>query len=242
MFRKEFIELVKIASKKSGQFYSDRDNLNKPNPFYIGFGNPNSDILILGKEKGFEQDNKDQLTVESINNPYEWNNYIVNDFEFYKTKFNKNSKLYLNAYYPYEGKMKSGHTWTKYNSLIQKIYFNKTFENNGFLRHTFISELNHVPSKYSNIKKFNSPTRLIFLLNKFFRSFKITILACGNYLSKKDIEDIFEVEFCNDLSKPREKLLIFKSNNRTIVNTRQLSMDVKNDYIDRIVEHIKRAM
>ncbi|MFD0993168.1 hypothetical protein [Tenacibaculum geojense] len=43
------------------------------NPFYIGFGNPNSDFLFLGQEKAFDpKANKELLLLESINNNYYW--------------------------------------------------------------------------------------------------------------------------------------------------------------------------
>ncbi len=48
MYTEDFKNLVKIAVEGSREFYKER-KFNTPNPFFIGFGNPNSKILIFGK-------------------------------------------------------------------------------------------------------------------------------------------------------------------------------------------------
>jgi len=245
MFKKEFENLVDIAVKQSMEFYSHDENLKKPNPFYIGFGNPNSDVLFIGKEKGFNikdklQEQIDlQLQSESIGNPHEWKSYVSNNYVPYKEKYYSESENYLNAYYPYSGKMREGHTWTKYNKLTNEILGLVEEEHNGFLNHVFISEVNHMPSKRSKTKVFTTRERIEFLKNDFFKGFKITILACGSYLSRKSIEDIFNVKFVVSESQPRKKLEVYRAENRTLINTRQLSMDVKNEYIQLVSKWAK---
>lgn len=240
MFRNDFIDIVKIAKQRSEQFYANKENSEQANPFYVGFGNPNSDMLILGKEKGFDTNNKEQLYFESIKNPSEWSYYVDKEVTFNKERYYETSEHYLNAYYPYSGKMKSGHTWSKYSKLTSGLLNNSGLtENNSFLEHVFISEINHEPSKYSKIRQFNFQTRIDFLKNDFYKSFKTTIIGCGNYLPKKSIEDIFDVKFHECHSKPREKLLVFKNGERKLILTRQLSMDVKNEFIARLVHHLK---
>lgn len=80
MYSDSFKNLVKIASESSKSDYSDELH-NKPNPYYVGFGNPNSKILIFGKEKGYNvnTDTADIMLYESINNPYEWKHYLDNN-------------------------------------------------------------------------------------------------------------------------------------------------------------------
>ena len=51
--REDFADLVKNANILCDKYYNNTEK-KTPNPFYIGFGNPNSEILILGKEKGFD--------------------------------------------------------------------------------------------------------------------------------------------------------------------------------------------
>jgi hypothetical protein len=68
MFDKKFKNFVSFAVQKSKEYYSNELNLNTASPYFIGFGNPNSEILIMGKEKGFCEKNSEQLQYESIEN------------------------------------------------------------------------------------------------------------------------------------------------------------------------------
>lgn len=240
MFRKDFVDIVQIANQGSENFYSNKENFGQANPFYIGFGNPNSDLLILGKEKGFDIGNSEQLNFESIKNPHEWLHYLQNEIHYHKGKHYETSKHYINAYLPYSGKMKSGHTWNKYSKLTSEL-FNKPdlTENNSFFEFAFISEINHEPSRYSKIREFNFQTRIDFLNKHFYKSFKTTILGCGNYLSKKTIEETFDVKFYEDHSMPREKLILFRNGDRKLILTRQLSMDIRNEFITKLVRLLK---
>lgn len=238
MYKNDFIELVNFSFNKSEKFYSELANVNQPNPFYIGYGNPNSKVLILGKEKGFNVENLEQLRYESIENPSQWKHYIDNKISINKDKF-YDSKYYTNVFYPYLDNQKSGHTWSKYKILLQNIFSEHKFNGDSFFDYSFISEINYKPSKLSVIKYFNDETRIQLLMKEYFKSFPIIILACGNYLKPEQIEQIFDLKFDNDFSENREKLVAFKSEQRVLVNTRQLSMDVKNEYLKRISELVK---
>lgn len=243
MFKQNFVDIVNLAVQESNNFYSNEENQGQANPFYVGFGNPNSNLLILGKEKGFDLSKNEQLNFENIRNPYEWQHHIENKTPFFKEKFYESAKDYLNSYFPYCGSdnMPSGHTWNKYGKLTSGLLnIDLVTENSSFLKHAFISEINHEPSKYSKIKKFDSQTRLDFLSNDFYKSFKTTILGCGNYLSNEKIKAVFNVELDNtsDHSEPRKKLIVFKNGNRKLILTRQLSMDVSNEFIAKIVKVI----
>ena len=121
MFKKEFIDIVNLSVKESKKFYSDSVNEKKPNPYFVGFGNPNAEIIIFGKEKGFDSKNNfQQLKYESIENPNEWKNYVKKQIGFNKIKY-YDSEYYVNAYRPYYGKMRGGHTWNKYQHIIMRI-------------------------------------------------------------------------------------------------------------------------
>jgi len=241
MYNQNFQDLVNFSFQKSKEFYKNEFNLNKPNPYFVGFGNPNSKILIMGKEKGFDECNLKQLQYESIENQNEWKYYIDNNVSFNKTKF-YNSEHYINAFRPYHGKIKGGHTWNKYFTLLKNIYPQIQKNENEFLDYTFLSEINFEPSKLSKIKAFNNLERIELLKNDYYKSFNVVICACANYLTDNQIEEIFDVEFDSDLSKPNEKLKIFKTENRVLINTRQLSMNIKNDYLSRISEVAKKYL
>lgn len=238
MYNNDFKKLVNLSFQKSKEFYNNEINENKPNPYFIGFGNPNSKILIFGKEKGFDEINLNQLKYESIENPNEWKNYVDNDVLINKTKF-YDSEFYINAFRPYLGKMKGGHTWNKYYQLLKNIYPQIQKSENEFLDFAFISEINFEPSRLSKIKAFDNSERIELLKNDYFKSFNVIICACADYLTNSQIEDIFDVKFENDLSKINQKLKIFKNNNRILLVTRQLSMNIENEYLLRISEETK---
>lgn len=238
MYKESFKDLVNYALIKSNNFYNNPENINCPNPYFIGFGNPNAKILILGKEKGFDKSNLKQLEYESINNPREWYNYILNNIGSNKNKF-YDSENYINTFFPYLNNNKSGHTWSKYHTLLNNIYNSIPKAENEFLGYAFISEINFIPSKYSEIKRFDNSERLNMLNNKFFKSFEIIILACGNYLKKEEIESIFSVNYSESILKKRENIHIYKNSNQILINTRQLSMDTSNDLLIKIADLTK---
>lgn len=233
----KFRELVDLAYSESKKFYEKQPEIS-PNPFYIGFGNPNSDVLIVGKEKGFNAENTEQLFVESVRNPEEWKHHIDNNDSFNTVPFNE-SVGYINAFMPYEGPMKGTHTWSYYSKLLgsQK---NIKYHKNEFLSDCFITEVNYRPSKKSQIKKFNDEVRLSFLMEPFYRSFKTIVLACGNYLGENQIEQVFKVLWQKDLSQPNRKLVLYKGNEHVLVNTRQLSNGISGSYLDSINDIIRQ--
>lgn len=239
MFKKEFIDIVNLSVEKSKNFYSISANEKEPNPYFVGFGNPNAEIIIFGKEKGFDSANNfQQLKCESIENPNEWNNYVKKQIGFNKIKY-CDSEYYVNAYRPYYGKMRGGHTWNKYQHIIKKLYPEIEGKENDFLDKTFLSEINFIPSKESKIKTFVNNERLDFLKNDFYKSFKIIILACGSYLNDLEIEQSFDVKFEKDISKPSQRLKIYTGNQKILINTRQLSNSMKNEYLNFISEIIE---
>lgn len=243
MYKNEFKELVSSSYIKSKIYYNNsypilNDEL-KPNPYYVGFGNPNSEILLLGKEKAFNEEDEEKLKYESILNPVEWLAYIKNSILYNKEKFYDESKNYLNAFFPYRGENSKGGTWFTYEKLINKIYGENRISHNDFFQKAFLSEVNPYPSKTSKIKKFKDPERIQFLSNDFYKSFKVIFLACGDYLMSRDIEKIFNVEFVEDYSKPRHKLRIYKNKYSIVINTRQLSNSMKDVYIDKLAEIVK---
>jgi len=190
MYSNEFIDLVNFSYAESEKFYKKEENDVKttPNPFYIGFGNPNSEIVIFGKEKGFKATELVQLKYESINNPTEWKSYIDKGISINLNKFeipDIHYSLYINSFYPYKGKQKGGHTWSKYQKLMRNIYPDIKFDECDFFKECFISEINHDPSKESIIKLYADKKRLNLLKHDFYKK-KVIILACGDYLNKKE--------------------------------------------------------
>lgn len=235
----KFKDLVKRAYNLSNEFYEDNPK-NLPNPYYIGFGNPEADILILGKEQAYNQEHYTQLFFESINNPTEWFEKVENKICFNTKVYKENEQNYVNCFRPYMWRPKqTGHTWNKYAKLLEKIY-NTKFEGSSFLEKSFISEVNHIPRETSENREYEHQERIQEILkHPYYKSFKVIILACGNYLTNKKIEEIFEVEKQRNYSLPRQRCIVYEGENRLLLNTRQLSMDTSNEYLLRLVDLVK---
>jgi hypothetical protein len=243
-FKKEFIDVVNYSIDRSKKLKDLDQGL-----FYVGYGNPNSEIIIFGKEHSYKEEDIEQKFDEYINNANEWKGHIESNFfqvrstsKVLKVKTSK-FKYYNNAFLPYYSNgvrfQKSGHTWTKYQKLIN--FYNEKENSFGgeFLFDCFISEINTIPSKTSVIKEYNESDRISFLQNDFYQNFPIKILACGKYLTDEKICQIFKLDINTKqviMNKPR--LNVFKTKDQIIINTRQLSMNVSNEYIKEIVNQI----
>jgi hypothetical protein len=129
-----------------------------------------------------------------------------------------------------------GHTYNKYHTLISNILDDLQISKNenSFFEHVFISEINHKPSRLSQINSLSNNSRIEFLKSDYYNSFKVIICACGNYLNDSQIDEIFQLKLIDDFSKPNERFKVYSDGKRVLINTRQLSMNIKNDYLKRI--------
>lgn len=257
LYNNRFIELVYKANTNSEDFYKRTENSYNANPYYIGFGNPNANILFIGKEKGFDQFNTAQLRSESIDNVRQWKFLIDNEifdknYKFKNSLLNPEWEHFYNPLQPYHGQLNGkgqGQTWYYYNklaSLINNYIFEK--EISQLCSNIFMTELNYQPSKYSpgknNLEK-EIKLRMDFIKNNdFYQNFNIVILAFGNYLDENQIKYIFGnqlnlISIENSISL-NQRLLIFKDsiNNRLIINTRQLSNQFPKKYLENIAKII----
>ncbi|MCC5916724.1 MAG: hypothetical protein JJU02_05290 [Cryomorphaceae bacterium] len=220
-YNKNFVDLVNsLASLKMNEDIIEH---------YIGTGNPNSKILFLGKELGFDE-NESQLQREVLNNISDWQKNINSNVNF-EIAITQN----YNPLIPYKGAVqKSGHTWSKYQFLSNKIFGNDSH----FFSNVFVSEIGHKPSKYSKNQGLSQKRKELINEKSFFKDFEIILLACGNYLNPQDIIEIFSVNHLESKSQPRKKLEIYGNKNKLVINTRQLSMDVSNLYLTEIASEI----
>lgn len=201
---------------------------------FIGYGNPDGDILIVGQEaaiqegsehwKSFYEPNQEQW--ESIlgagedhlkdgwergTQLYTFPEYFSPSFPFYKQEFHRR---------------KTSDTYYWYQVLIDNFYEHVPDQIQGkdckiidFFRHAFITELNEHPrvnhcSKQPTIRE-NIKERFDLMKTgkPFWSRFKVVVLACGNYAYalKSDANlyaDIFGVApgvYCNQLSMNRAK-------------------------------------
>ena len=196
---------------------------------FIGYGNPDARILIIGKECASTEGSKD------------WELFFKHNYDQWKASFEGRGFGYsmgkegfpyefengffhpLFPFYPQEnnrGKTSSTYYW--YQRLIQKIRATDSNEQKSpiidFFQDCFITELSEEcrPNNSTNTKAEHQKTkdsirqRFDWMRQTyFFRHFDIVILACGPYANaiKKDNllkEELFgnaHVIFCNQLSR-----------------------------------------
>ncbi len=199
-YPKSFIDLIKKCQQ------------NYPGT-YIGTGNPEGKILIIGKECAIDSvSNHAQYVREIVNNLRDWLNNLPSALNPIGTQFNdvdvwvnptKVPPTY-NPLYPYKGQKhiirreyKNGkisnpdgtcQTWFNYQSLYN-IIIGKNTGNIDFHEDCFITELSQETAKYSHHKakesRANINARQWIFTEDFFLKFPITIFACSkNYIGK----------------------------------------------------------
>jgi len=205
--------------------------------YYIGTGNPNSKILIVGKEGSSEKPGERELCYVKHWLPVVENNKSVCFKEFYKSALSE------------------GHTWIKYQKLHDYIFErgSKNTEKNelNFKERFFTTEMNINRSKKTkDASKVGIQERKdTFFKSEFIQQFPIIILACGDYIQNNDkvreIDDIFGVKFDekypNVESPNRQAFWTHYNPDKTklVIHTRQLSNDVSNDLLIEMANVIK---
>lgn len=204
------------------------------NPFYVGFGNFNAELLIIGQEKAFDSIQDPELLFhESINNQFQWSQIIKNpsiDLIFDP----RNPRKY------HVGEVKKNHTWYKYAILVDSIFNIDTCKENILLKFSpsqketlfdkaFLTEFNFLPSKRNNHQKSSSTERIEFLKMSILPKFKRIVFATGT--TQEELKSIFpEIEFKKEClgtygKEYRKKRLISigQSESQTIIICNQLS-------------------
>lgn len=220
---------------------------------YIGTGNPLAEILIIGKEVSISKDDSDQYKQE-----------IEGNFNFWLNTDNHNVNNINQGYnplYPYRGQElkldnKKGNwgtskTWMMYQKLYNLIY--NTPDNNqiNFHEKFFITEVNSTPSQktaYANKDSISYRKAKIFE-SDFIKGFPIVIISGVGYFETQinnEIEKIFDVKFtakCNPENQPKQPYWVHKSedNQKILINTYQLSMNISNELLTVISEEIKKS-
>lgn len=234
--------------------YCQKENL------YLGVGNPNSNILIIGKENTVDL-NKTEISDKNLNS---WDDIIGNNRQISDIKF-----LEDNSLYPWKGqncwlgkhdenKNKDRHgtapTWYYYQMLIDLI-LNKSLKQDtdsiDFHEYLFQSELSQINAKMSHlVTKENESSRIESIMERqklftlpFFDRFSIIIVACGHYQRdyKYDIENIFKVKWQEptiDISRGNWFNIHYSITEtpKLVVHTRQFSNGISKDLIHRIAE------
>ena len=244
-YSSEFKDLVESSIKKK---------IN-----YIGKGNPNSKILIIGKELALPQDNLIAIEKTSEQNAFDWENNIENPnnkIEDCLGDYPETINLF-NPLIPYKGMgfnpKKPAETWRKYQYLYDQI-FNLKSKTYNFYKKIFITELNANPSKYSYLQKKDKRSTSInerknnFFNSKFILNFPVIIVACGHYPKDNNVDlcELFNVEFKETLhvnENPKYWYNLHRNiqgeKPKLLIHTLQLSGSIKNEFLDEIANKIK---
>lgn len=256
MERKHLLKQLIESAKQSS-------DLNK---YYIGTGNPNADILIIGKEPAIDKKNTEQHKIEILNNVENWDRDLQkNQVEIDNWNENNYSPLY-----PYKGQILkinktntnnvgTSQTWCNYQKLANMIYGN---ENNTFIdfhEKIFLTELSSIPNKNTKDAKKDAKFkeeiefRKEVLKSEFFDSFRIVIVnACDKeYITGESLCETFGVQFPkvggqHDFFHNNTKQSYWIHNSikvtpKLVIHTRQLSNFVLSDLIDGIANEVKNS-
>ena len=216
MYSKEFVDLVNHSN------WRDK---------FIGYGNPDADILIIGQEaaddkesknyKEFYAPNQSQWKVTIENNclpqtvyeePYEFPKFVPS-FPF------KTQKATIRS-----GDGNSGATWYWYQRLHDQIYPDAKDPNGNinFFERIFITELNGEPRKNHKDKQENIKSQIAKRFDimretkSFWSHFKVVLFLCGSYSEAIDVDSAREILATNPgdesaSKKASEKIELFES-------------------------------
>ncbi|MCQ2336887.1 MAG: hypothetical protein MJ010_06890 [Paludibacteraceae bacterium] len=228
---------------------------------YIGQGNPDSKILIIGKEHSINNEKQKQLEIG--NNWKQWQNDELENgyhprycYKHITTRFGEGQRFLIA---PKSGGTSA--TWYAYQKLINTIYPDIAVKKNevlNFFDHCFITELSAVSRSNNNkledddikatAKSIKERTSL--LSSAFYRSFPVVILFCGHYPKQYDIniEEMFDVKWespTKDFELANKKgwynIHYSEDKQRIVIHTWQASAFVKNkeehvqDFFNKII-------
>lgn len=180
---------------------------------FVGFGDPSSSVLIIGKETSTDAESNSSLDIQNAecikNNASDWKKNISNKIsgkELKDWEFIENlplDKIQNNPIFPWKGTIKrdTSDTWKKYQKLHDVICFGKIDRDNSkkisFLNDFFITEMNQTPSKKTKNAKMNPNFRKELEFRKkeiinsnFIKHFPVIVLACSDYIwnTKSDMQ------------------------------------------------------
>lgn len=246
-YSKEFIQLIKNSLKEK-EIHGTNE--------YIGFGNPNSKVLFVGKECSLNLENKedngkdkdDPMIYEKSNEPnlLHWEQNI-NDTSITPECIPvwKTTRVF-NPLFPYKGDgLPIGNgTWNNYCKIISGLYPEMVSAKTPFHQFSFLTEFSDKVKKYSvhsdEVGKAIKRRCVNLFPEPFFRNFPIVIVGCGHYVRDYGInlQDVFDQKWegpTRSVPETNEWINVHRNNNRILIHTRQLSM-CSNNLIEEIVK------
>lgn len=229
MYEQVFLSLLNRCRNQYG-FQDD---------FIIGSGNPNSEILLVGREPS-----NDAFNTNTLGHYIDVANGKGQDFwtHIKREEYNPVTKI--------PNHWRSGKAlWVQYQKLCDIIYPDYKKDRReiiDFEEHVFCSEMNGSPSPQTGkaIKDSLPIRKELFFTDHFFDRFPVIILACGNYINnsspnpeEREIDRIFRVSFCEERKCGNRNTYWIHYNEdktRLVIHTRNLCADVSKDLIKGI--------
>lgn len=195
-----------------------------------GQGNPNADILIIGKESTDTREDALYRNIERCRN-----------------------KMERDALRPIDPNNK---TWANYQNLFDNIYCRKSefIDKWDFEKYAFTTELSSIPRKNSNYTEAEPyiKNRLRFFeASEFIKSFPVVILACGGYIKNnykvREIDDTFHVVYCKEYGSKESRNRFWthidiKDPRKLVIHTRQFSNGISKDLIKEMASVIREHL
>ena len=195
-----------------------------------GQGNPNADILIIGKESTDTREDALYRNIERCRN-----------------------KMERDALRPIDPNNK---TWANYQNLFDNIYCRKSefIDKWDFEKFAFTTELSSIPRKNSNYteaKPYIKDRLRFFEASEFIKSFPVVILACGGYIKNnykvREIDDTFHVVYCKEYGSKESRNRFWthidkKDPRKLVIHTRQFSNGISKDLVKQMAEVIREHL
>jgi hypothetical protein len=199
----------------------------------IGSGNPNSQILFVGKEGSNQQDGREKNINDNLDS---WKNQMLRDeppiFSYSIKQF------------------RTGHTWRKYQKLHDYIFENTDKQGVVFENNIFTTEINETPFKRTgdaqkgvNFTEDVIDRKSTFFKFEFIQNFNVVVLACSNYIQnigiggEWEINSIFgvkwEKEYNTEHNGKKYRFDTHYNENKTklVIHCRQLSGSTPEKYL-----------
>ena len=233
---------------------------------YIGHGNPNAQILILGQEPGLDKDSE-QYVLEIENNKHQWQVLTENGTGYEsidpeEIQFGLPLWPWANQRFMVRSKTKDGKikgeqgtakTWYQYQKLVYRILDKETICSSALYFHqlSFHTDMSAEASKrhgdieFSNAKK-SVKNRAEKLFSKpFFRKFPIVIAPVGHFsrdsYGDSYFHDVFGVNYCPNESEDWININVREDSEypQLLIHCKQIAY-ASNHYLDRIAEIVKK--
>jgi len=219
----------------------------KANNLFVGYGNPNGKVLVIGKEaahipqeettENLEKKKKEELFQSNVS---QWEHILStngvanydgerpisheNPLYAYGNQFNKRDIRKEGK--PYNGGTSS--TYLNYEKLYEQLFLQgEKLEKINFQKEFFITEFSDYPTKKSYkseeievLRKQSIEERKPFFAMPFFKDFRIVIVAANDYPSRYHInlEQTFDVVFQKEIKVGRDRYFLhFSKDNKRIL-------------------------